>query len=69
MSVEEGTHTLPDGVELYTKTWKVGFCSASNRGRGLVANNNNSQMEHLGQYWPLFMDSVTTVSFIEYQEL
>ncbi|KAJ5168183.1 uncharacterized protein N7482_003777 [Penicillium canariense] len=22
MSVEEGTHVLPDGVELYTKTWK-----------------------------------------------
>ncbi|CEO60060.1 hypothetical protein PMG11_04703 [Penicillium brasilianum] len=22
MSVEEGTHTLPDGTELYTKTWK-----------------------------------------------
>ncbi|KAJ5570054.1 uncharacterized protein N7459_009484 [Penicillium hispanicum] len=22
MSVQEGTHTLPDGVQLYTKTWK-----------------------------------------------
>ena len=25
MSVEEGTHALPDGTELYTKTWKVGY--------------------------------------------
>lgn len=23
MATEEGVHTLPDGLELYTKTWKV----------------------------------------------
>ena len=25
VTIEEGRHTLPDGTELYTKSWKVGF--------------------------------------------
>jgi acylglycerol lipase len=43
MSVEEGIHTLPDGTQLYTKTWKVSLWSVSNRGRGSA--NNNTQPE------------------------
>ncbi|OKO92750.1 hypothetical protein PENSUB_12735 [Penicillium subrubescens] len=34
MSVEEGTHTLPDGTELYTKTWKVSLWSCIEPGWG-----------------------------------